>query len=562
MRRYLLIAVFLLSGLAQHAEAATRYAAPGGGAAAGCTNSGADVCSVARAVTVATNGETIELSAGTYPGTELGASGYVIVSNENLSFDCVTNGACIFQPSGAGSGIRYNIPIAGTPITIDGVVVERQSGVATDQCFWFSDATGIYDVTVSDTVCRDTDFYDIRVVANEINLTATNNTFTSSAAYSPRSYLFTNNTWDAGSIVIQGGTTTILSYNDTATPIINIVSASTAPSVLINNFSATWTPDPAISTGHLDGIAVKNVNNAVISNNTLTVNAGVGTVDSRMILCYSSTAGLTSDNCVIRGNTLTNKTVSGQMASIGTDANSVGNNLSLNGLIEDNRIYCTQDATDIHGAGIFWNNGGVVRRNYVENCGIGVIGKDQNVGGLFYANIINDQWQQGLYSKGSNGVRFINNSVFTGNGVGLPVVIGADSSTSSTNAVLVNNLLFGNSNATQTLLTTASSQTIAQAAANDWYGFGTTSWTYLGTVYGSLSEWNTVSPSGTDLAVNPVFNNYPNDLRLYSTSPLRQAGIRVGDYTDYRGRYFNYKPSIGAFEVGSGDFSTVRQWAI
>lgn len=542
--------------------AVTYYAQPGGSTTGTCTDPITDVCTVRQAVVEADNGDTIQLATGKYPGSELGSSNYVLVSNENLSFDCVDDGKCIFQPSGAGSGIRYNVPTAGTAITIDGVVIERQAGVATDQCFWFSDATGIYDVTITDTTCRDTDFYDIRVVANEINLIARNNNFYASASYSPRSYLFTNNTWGEGSITIDGGTTELLSYNDTAVPIINIISADAGQTVAIRNWTAKWTPDPAISTGHLDGIGVKNVADAVIEDNYLEIFEGNGTVDSRMIRCYSTTAGLSSANCIIRGNTLKNHTVSGQMASVGEDQTSVGNGLSDNGLIEDNRIYCYQDNTDIHGAGIFFNSGGIVRRNYVENCGIGVISKDQVVGGLFHSNIINDQWQQGLYSKGSNGTRFINNTVLTNNNIGLPVVIGADVSTSSTNAVLVNNIIVSANAGTQAMLTSASSQTIATSTRNTWYGFATPTWNYLGTDYTSLASWNALTPVGTDLELpaNFVGGNTPNTPEKFRTvnGSLVQGGTRIAQYTDYEGKKFDVHPTIGAWQHRTRDFVATR----
>jgi hypothetical protein len=46
--------------------------------------------------------------------------------------------------------------------------------------------------------------------------------------------------------------------------------------------------------------------------------------------------------------------------------------------------------------------------------------------------------------------------------------------------------------------------------------------------------------------------------RLTASSPLRHAGTRVGDYSDYRGCAFRTPPSIGAFEVCSGDAATAR----
>lgn len=60
-----------------------------------------------------------------------------------------------------------------------------------------------------------------------------------------------------------------------------------------------------------------------------------------------------------------------------------------------------------------------------------------------------------------------------------------------------------------------------------------------------------------------VGGNSPTSLsgfRLYPGSPLIGAGIRTSSYTDYLGRYFEYKPSVGAFTYGSRDIASYMQY--
>lgn len=54
--------------------------------------------------------------------------------------------------------------------------------------------------------------------------------------------------------------------------------------------------------------------------------------------------------------------------------------------------------------------------------------------------------------------------------------------------------------------------------------------------------------------------NSPYGFRLYGTSPLRGAGVHIGNYLDYLERNFEYTPSIGAFESGKGDFNGTRSF--
>ena len=274
---------FLLALFPALSWSATYYAAPGGGAAATCADSGANVCTVARCIAVAGNTDTCSIGPGTYPGSELGGSGYVIETSEFVNLVCSgAVGSCIFQPTGTNvSGIRLNTPVAGGTITVTGIKIDGSLATPLDQCFYLNDSTLLYTVTLTDTTCAEADIYDVRVLANEITLTMTRNNFTASTAVSPRSYVGMVGTWAEGGVSIDTGTITLAKYDDTATPIVNLAATDAGETASVKNLTITVANDSATTTGYIDGILVTNIPNAVIDANTITVTgANVGSTGS------------------------------------------------------------------------------------------------------------------------------------------------------------------------------------------------------------------------------------------------------------------------------------------
>jgi len=201
MRKALLL-LCLLSG---QAWGATYYAAPGGGAATSCIDATTNVCTVARCIAVAGNTDTCSIAAGIYPGSELGGSGYVIETGEFVNLVCAgTVGTCIFQPTGTNvSGIRLNSPVAGGTFTATGIKIDGSSATPLDQCFYYADSTALYSVVSTDNTCTEADIYDHRIVANEMNLTSTRDTMTTSTAVSPRSFVATIGMWAEGGVSVD-----------------------------------------------------------------------------------------------------------------------------------------------------------------------------------------------------------------------------------------------------------------------------------------------------------------------------------------------------------------------
>lgn len=569
--------LFLLCLLSAQAWATDRYAAVGGLTSGQCDSIGI-ACTVRQCITAAANTETCYLSAGTYPAAELGASNYVIETGEFVNLVCSgAVGSCIFQPSGANvSGIRLNSPVAGGTVAFTGIKIDGSLATPLDQCFYYNDTAALYTVTSTDNTCTEADIYGHRIVANEMTLTSTRDTMTASTAVSPRSFVNTAGTWAEGGISIDGANVTISKYDDTATPIVNILATDAGETGSVTNSSFTITNDPATTTGYIDVIQFRAIPNAIATGNTIKVTgANVGTTGSacaaascrqvRAIKSYSSSA-LDSSGANLSNNTITFEAANGIGVSVGDDQTGAGDTYSAFGKANGNTIICTASGTSAHGVGLFWSQGGVASGNFVRGCGIGLLSKDQpTAGGLFSGNILIDIAESYMYAKGSTAPQFINNTLSVSNSTGTPVVIGIDGATNSTNVTLDNNNIVSTGGQPTNLLNTASSQTIAEATSNNWYGFTAPRWTYLGTAYTTLGTWNAVGAVGTDVEVGPGFvgGTAPTTtagFRLTSASPLRRVGLdlNIGNVQDAGKRAFSHPPSIGAWEAASGDLAAER----
>lgn len=535
----------LLCLLWGQAWGATYYAAPGGGAAASCVDATTNVCTVARCISVAANADTCSLAAGAYPGSELGGSGYVIETSELVNLACAGSvGTCIFRPTGSNvSGIRLNTPPTGT-LTITGIKIDGSVATPLDQCFYYNDGTALYSVASTDNTCAEADIYGHRVVANEINLTSTRDTMTASTSVSPRSFVATVGTWAEGDVSIASANVTIAKYNDTATPIVNILATDAGETGSVTDSTFTITNDPATTTGYIDVIQFRAIPNAVATGNTITVTgANVGTTGAacaaavcrhvRAIKSYSASA-LDSSKLIADDNTITFEAANGVMISAGDDQTGLGDTYSAFGRISRSTLTCTTSGTSAHGVVFAWSQGGLAYGNKVTNCGIGLLSKDQpTAGAVFTGNILEGMWESYAYSKGSTAPKFINNNFAVSNSTGTPIVIGVDGATNSTNVSLYNNSIFSTNGSNPTdLLNTASSQTIVGADTNNWYGFTSPQWTYLGVAYTTLVDWNAVSVVGTDVAVDPVM--------MGGIAPATTAGscLHAGSSLMGTGTYF------------------------
>lgn len=119
---------FLLLLICSQAYATTYYASPSGGGAASCVDSGANVCTLARAVVVAGTGtNTIQGAAGTYNITtelSLGSGN----TGANLTFTCATTDGCIWASSGSTTVVDIETTMVSGTVTFDDITIDDGSG--------------------------------------------------------------------------------------------------------------------------------------------------------------------------------------------------------------------------------------------------------------------------------------------------------------------------------------------------------------------------------------------------------------------------------------------------
>lgn len=142
-----------------------------------------------------------------------------------------------------------------------------------------------------------------------------------------------------------------------------------------------------------------------------------------------------------------------------------------------------------------------------------------------------------------------------------------------TGALTVSNNSVGMEASTTALYVSATVGSFA-GNANNYYTEGATTNIVqnfeCGSVYNSVTLYKAgcTSVEQNSIASDPQFTGMTSlirdtSFRLGGTSPLRGAGTHLpGNLTDYLGRRFEYTPSIGAYEVGSRDFSNTRSFRL
>lgn len=378
-----------------------------------------------------------------------------------------------------------------------------------------------------------------------------------------------------------------------------------------------------VNSSGVNGLTLKNMNItcsglASICTNVSTNGGGVTFRDSSVTLTAAdkSSANLIGIRLNGTSTVVDNVTVTGGDLGIEirtTDGHIVRNSLiqnsatsgirmrdSSNNIIEDNEVKGVWNGryyNDGAGAG---NNGGtgagvdlidisdacgsnIVRRNYIHDVYQGILDQcDVEGGNQFYSNVLHDYLVNGIsyQSDGAEGL-IANNSIYHTPydpvaTVGHGIVIQNGSAT--TQARIINNTITCDATGTNVQcisLPLSASTGTTTVNNNNYYPMNGTPLGALGGVnYATFDLWksalqgdaDTLGDDSLSLNVNP-YHVVPLPLNkqqfhLSPSSTLIGAGVRIGDYTDNLGRYFDYKPSIGAFELGSGDFSSTRPWAL
>lgn len=566
----MILALLIVLAFPSFVNAAAYYASPSGGGAASCVDSAANVCTIPRAITVASSGDTIVLACGNY---DLGSSAMAL--NKNVTLEPVIVGCAVITTSNSTSTVSVTASNDANVLTL-GSVDLRNTGGAGQIVQIVSVA---YDATVqlvrtiipAGAVNRHIQDAWVRGTIKLTNITLGGTIGTQAGIYSVT-------TPTSAKKVQVTGCVCVLTASASNTPAIWIERAagvSVSEWAYVANNVVTVTVPTSLGTSAL-GIGIRlhrittgtgisgNSESPIIELNTVTLSTPGSTgVDALGIVNSSTDATAVADNTVIRDNTVSCYGPATRCISIGTDGSTTFN--AANAQVYRNTVSSSYyDGTSTpHGISLGRVNGGIAWGNTVIGFAVGII-TAINQGAVVTGNVVAGAYYAPLFSKGSGATTvpiFTNNTVimddalfgakFGNYGCLAAAIQGA---TNNAGVSFRNNICYVRSGSGWKHVVVDASQ-VASFDTNDYYSVPTLTnpWSYQGSTYANLGLWNAASPVGTELSVNPYFfadNNY----RLSSSSALRRAGVwsTIG-CKDFRGRPCSVPPDIGAYQVSSGD---------
>lgn len=557
------------------AHATAYYASPSGGGAASCVDNAANVCTLPRAVTVSSAGDTIVVACGTY---DLGSSALAL--NKNVTVEPVTVGCAIVTTTNSTSTVSVTASNDANVLTLGSLDLRNTGG--SGQIVQIVSVA--YDATVqlvrtfipAGATNRHIQDAWVRGTVKFVNVTLGGTIGTQAGIYS------VTTPTSAKKVEVSGGTY-VLTASASNTPAIWIERAagvSVSEWVHVTGATVAVTVPPGLGTSALGiGIRLHRITTGtnpsgvledpIIEWNTVTVSTpGATGVDALGIVNSSTDATAVADRTIIRDNMVTCYGPATRCISVGTDGSTPFN--AANAQIYRNTVSSTyyDGSATPHGISLGRVTGGVVWGNTVIGFAVGII-TAINQGAVVSGNVVAGAYYAPLFSKGSGATTvpiFTNNTVIMddaiigakfGNYGCLGVAI--QGATNNAGVSFRNNICYVRSGSGWTYVVVDASQA-ASFDTNDYYSLPTlsTPWSYQGSTYASLALWNAAATVGTELSVNPYFfadNNY----RLSGTSTLRNAGqwSTIG-CKDFRGRPCFVPPDIGAYQSSSGDAARDR----
>lgn len=505
------------------------------------------VLTVTRALAIAQAGDTIKINDGTYS-----EASYVSVSAANLIINA-ENAHQVTIRAASGTTRVVHQASTGTGLTLGNIIVDANN---TQQYCLTHDSTN----TVNDLAISSTHFINFTINALQSvkckNVTMDDNwLISSSVTVTGNTYAISLNSSAAGTISIKNGTIDVDAPNATTAYLycIRAVPAVSGCNLAVQNVVMTYdSANPAI---YLSGVYAYGFATYDISGNTFTETSLLTTGSYNGVVILNSAQAATK--CWIYNNTFTaaSPTPGGHNIQVGEDADTSANANSISGIrIRGNKSYNVN-----HHIICGWVTGAVVQGNYCENGIIGVIGK-YTTNCKFTGNILKNITTGGaLRAKASSGDIYANNTVILTSASGLAMYVTASAGTASTGIVFKNNIIYMTSAATPAIvLNDGSDATFANSNYYSTAGFAPPAFTYQANTYDTVAAW-VAAHEASGLNIDPEFVAYPTDLRIPPTSALYHAGVFAGsDNRDYRGRPFNIKPTIGAYEVTAGDPAAPR----
>lgn len=480
--------------------------------------------------------DTIIVNDGTY--TENGGSGFLSIS-KGVTINPLNNGMVTIKA--ASSNRVLNVAVSTGTLTLGDLLLSGEGAR-----LW-----GIYSSNVANLVLNGTDVDgatsdSIHIDDQTTNLTMTDNTITGTTTAQSAVY-FTG--LNAGTVLIDDVNINLPALNTTIGPIA-IIATSTDPVMNPPVIDATVKNSVITSSnsGAGFGIRMENFDGAVIEDNVITSD-GSGSVTD--IIVYSSRAYHTAHNPIIRDNFIFHNGDNGLTILHGTNATGqLGDNLHNYGEIYGNTIIGESDNTTLHGIMLGNNLGGRVWGNKVYNVNLGLLAKLNN-GGVFSGNEVFglNGAGHGLRSKGSTNTVFTNNGVYLNGSTDVGMYADSDPGipTHSTGVEFTNNNIyvgagrFANVDASNT----------ATFSNNNYYktsALASNQWTYQGTDYDTLVEWQAVEASA--LYQDPQVWDPESSFRPQNWSPLYHAGTTATSTAlDFNGNSFHNPATIGPYEM-------------
>ena len=569
--------VLLLSLLAVNAQAATYYAHPNGGGAASCVDEVPNVCTLARAITVASAGDTIIAANGTY---DLGSSALAV--NKNVTIGPATAGRGIITSSnatstvdltasndanvltfgafdvrntgGAGQILRILSAAYDATVQLSGTIIPAGAVNRHIQDAWVRGTLKLVNVQLGGTIGTQAGFYSVvtPTAAKKVSITGLTGTLTASASNTPVIWLERAASVTASEWAYVSGSNFSISVPTSL--------GTSALGIGIRLHRIT------------NGIGLSgNVEPPIVESNTVTLSApGATGVDALGIVTSSTDATAVADNTIIRYNTVTCYGPATRCISVGTDGSTAFNaaNAQVYGNTVSNTYY---DGTSTpHGISLGRVTGGHVWGNTVNGFAVGII-TAINQGGLVSGNLIIGAYYAPLFSKGSGATAspiFGNNTVVLDDrlygakfGSYACQAVAAQGGTNNAGVLFQNNLCYVN-NGTGWKYTAVDASQVASFHASNYYSVPTltTPWGYHASTFATVDLWNAIGEVGTETVSDPAFVSLVSpDYRLSRTSPLHRAGQFWGvRCLDMRGRACWDRPSVGAYYSSWGDPGVTR----
>lgn len=548
------------------------FASPTGGAAASCVDNSANVCTLARAITVSSSGDTIDAACGTY---DLTAAALALNKSVYLRPAGNASGCATITSTGATSG--YAVQLAGSDhpgaarlgaFTVTTSVAQNQ--IITISAGAFDSNTELNGTTVTGTnLARHINDANTRGNTKLTNVTLSG---TVGTAGTPAGFISSVTPAGGGKRVLIDGLTANLTGGAANFTAVHLERAATATlpfwaSVKNSTINAT-----ASSTFRAMGVKFNRISSGTdltgkpaissIDDNTITVTAAsTSTAESKAVEVGSTDATATSNDVKVRRNTLTCYSPVARCLSLAADETTA--NFAAGIEATENTVsgtYYDGAAVPI-GASLGRVSFGRLRRNSITGFGIG-IDVSMATDGLIDGNITRGSTVAALFLEGNTSLTAANNAFILddtvlgakhGNYGGIGVA--SQGVTNNAAASLTNNLLQVRSGAGWKFVVVDASQ-VATFTTNDYDATPTLTneWSYQGVANDTLAAWKAAQESGA-LGVAPGFagGTAPTSVARTTVSAARET-VGAGTIPALHARFASESRRAASLNAGGEDF--------